>query len=69
MGQSARFELQYLTTNEAVPVELDGVMAARLADIRAALQDLAAGRFLDQPMSRESCPLCPHYFVCPALPS
>jgi superfamily I DNA/RNA helicase/Zn-dependent peptidase ImmA (M78 family) len=69
MGQGGRFELQYLTTNETVRVELDGVMAARLADIRAALQDLAAGRFLDLPKSREDCPLCPHYFVCPALPS
>ncbi len=40
LGQGARFEIQYLTTNENIPVTLDGVMAARLDDVRDALREL-----------------------------
>lgn len=68
LGPGARFELQYLTTNSAVPVNLDGVMAARLDDTREALRSLGLGRFPKAPRNREDCPRCPHYFICPSVP-
>jgi DNA helicase-2/ATP-dependent DNA helicase PcrA len=68
LGQGGRFEIQYLTTNEAVPVSLDGVMDSRLGDTRAALGDLVAGRFPATPKNCEDCPRCPYYFICPAVP-
>jgi hypothetical protein len=67
-GGGGRFELQYLTTNEAVGVSLAGVMADRLDKTRGALADLAAGRFPATPENREDCPRCPHYFICPIVP-
>ncbi|MCY4497244.1 MAG: ATP-dependent helicase [Rhodospirillaceae bacterium] len=63
---ACRFELQYLTTNDTVPVSLDGVMDGRLDDIRQALRDAAAGRY--PPTPNDGCPRCPHYFICPAAP-
>ena len=63
---AGRFEIQYLTTNDTVPVSLGGVMAARLRDIREVLQDVEAGRFPAKPS--EGCPRCPHYFICPTVP-
>ena len=63
---AGRFEIQYLTTNGTVPISLDGVMDGRLADVRGALRAAAAGRFPAAP--GESCPRCPHYFICPAVP-
>ena len=67
-GQGARFEVQYLTTNEPVMVKLDGVMAARLKDVHEALDDLAKGRYPAEPRNSEDCPRCPHYFICPSMP-
>ena len=66
MPGTGRFEVQYLTTNDTVPVSLDGVMSARLGEIREALQAAAAGRFPAKPS--EGCPRCPHYFICPTVP-
>ncbi len=68
-GGGGRFELQYLTTSEAVGVSLVGVMADRLDKTRGALADLAAGRFPAAPENREDCPRCPHYFICPSVPT
>ena len=63
---AGRFEIQYLTTNDTVPVSLDGVMDRRLDDVRLALRAAATGRF--SPTPGDSCPRCPHYFICPAVP-
>ena len=63
---AGRFEIQYLTTNDTVPVSLDGVMDRRLDDVRLALRAAATGRF--SPTPSDSCPRCPHYFICPAVP-
>ena len=68
-GQAARFEVQYLTADESVPVSLDGVMTARLGDVQTALEDLAEGRFPAEPKNAEDCPRCPHYFICPSVPA
>jgi DNA helicase-2/ATP-dependent DNA helicase PcrA len=68
-GGGGRFELQYLTTSEAVGVSLGGVMADRLDKTRGALADLAAGQFPAAPENREDCPRCPHYFICPSVPA
>jgi len=67
-GGGGRFELLYLTTNQAIDVALTGVMADRLDKTRGALIGLAAGRFPASPQNREDCPRCPHYFICPAVP-
>ncbi|MDE2133258.1 MAG: UvrD-helicase domain-containing protein [Alphaproteobacteria bacterium] len=67
-GGGGRFELQYLTTNEAVGVSLAGVMTDRLEKTREALAGLACGLFAADPDNRENCPRCPHYFICPAVP-
>ncbi len=63
---AGRFEIQYLTTHDTVPILLDSVMDRRLDDVRQTLRDAAAGRF--PPTPDESCPRCPHYFICPAVP-
>lgn len=68
-GEGGRFEIQYLTTNEAVDVPLDGVMADRLDATRGALAGLAAGAFPATPSDREACPRCPQYFICSAVPT
>ncbi|WP_028133520.1 ATP-dependent helicase [Bradyrhizobium japonicum] len=69
MGGSATFEVQYLTTNEPVPVTLDGVMKARLADAENALGRIAKGFYPAQPKDNgENCPRCPHYFICASVP-
>jgi hypothetical protein len=68
LGQSARFEVHYLTTNEPVGVDLDGVMTARLNDVRESLRALAKGGFPAKPRNGEDCPRCPHYFICPSVP-
>jgi DNA helicase-2/ATP-dependent DNA helicase PcrA len=69
MGRGATFEVQYLTTNEAVPVTLDGVMKTRVADARNALEQIAKGHYPAQPKDNgENCPRCPHYFICAAVP-
>ena len=63
---AGRFEIQYLTTNDTVPISLDGVIDGRLDDTRQALRDAAAGRY--PPTPDDGCPRCPHYFICPAVP-
>lgn len=63
-----RFELHYLTTNEAVAPSFTRVMAARLKECTEVLEGLAAGRFPATPDDRDACPRCPHYFICPAVP-
>jgi len=67
-GAGARFEVQYLTTDEKIPVELDGVMNARLNDVREALLNLGKGDFAATPRNNDDCPTCPHYFICPSVP-
>jgi hypothetical protein len=69
MGSKARFEVQYLTTNEPVPVTLDRVMADRLDDVQEALDGLAKGTYPAKPKNAEDCPRCPHYFICPSVPA
>ncbi|MCA1373571.1 MULTISPECIES: ATP-dependent helicase [unclassified Bradyrhizobium] len=70
MGASATFEVQYLTTNAPVPVVLDGVMKARLADVENALDQIAKGYYPAQPKDKgENCPRCPHYFICASVPN
>ena len=69
MGASAIFEVQYLTTNEPVPITLDGVMKARIADAENALDQIAKGHYPAQPKDNgENCPRCPHYFICASVP-
>jgi DNA helicase-2/ATP-dependent DNA helicase PcrA len=68
IGRGGRFELQYLTTNEAVPITLAGVMDARLDETRGVLAGLGLGRFPATPKNAEDCPRCPHYFICPSVP-
>lgn len=63
---TARFEAHYLTTGEATPVSLDGVMASRLSEAKAALAGIKAGEFPRK--VGENCPRCPHYFICPSVP-
>ncbi|HZT26576.1 MAG TPA: ATP-dependent DNA helicase [Pseudolabrys sp.] len=68
VGQGARFEVHYLTTNEPVPVALDRVMEDRLTDVREVLDQLAQGGYPAEPKNAEDCPRCPHYFICPRVP-
>jgi ATP-dependent DNA helicase UvrD/PcrA len=68
MGASATFEVQYLTTNEPVPITLDGVMKSRLADVENALDQISKGHYPAQPKDGENCPRCPHYFICASVP-
>lgn len=68
-GAGGRFEIRYLTTNEAVDVPLDGVMADRLDATRGVLAGLAGGSFPAAPDDREGCPRCPHYFICAVVPA
>lgn len=64
----ARIEALYLTTDEAVPVEMSAkVIASRLKKYDAAITGIRAGEFAAKPNDR-MCPRCPQYFICPALP-
>jgi DNA helicase II / ATP-dependent DNA helicase PcrA len=69
VGRNASFEVQYLTTNEPVPVTLDRVMKARLADVEKAFDQLAKGVYPAEPKNAEDCPRCPHYFICASVPA
>jgi DNA helicase-2/ATP-dependent DNA helicase PcrA len=69
IGGSGRFDVHYLTTNEAVDVSLDRVTTDRLNDALQILGRLAVGHFPAKPKSRENCPRCPHYFICPSVPT
>jgi superfamily I DNA/RNA helicase len=68
MGKNASFEVHYLTTNQPVPITLDGVMKNRLADADRALEQIAKGFYPAQPKDGEDCPRCPHYFICAGVP-
>lgn len=64
---SARVEALYLTTDEAVPVEMSAkVVASRLKKYDEAIAGIRAGEFAAKPSDR-MCPRCPQYFICPAL--
>ncbi len=66
-GQTDRFEIHYLAADETITIPLDRVMDSRLNDVAATLQDLAAGHFPPKPS--DDCPRCPHYFICPDMPT
>jgi DNA helicase-2/ATP-dependent DNA helicase PcrA len=68
LGPGGRFELQYLTTNEAVEISFARVMDSRLNKCREALAGIAAGYYPAIPNNREDCPRCPQYFICSAIP-
>lgn len=66
---SARVEVLYLTTDEAVPVAMSGtVIGNRLEKYDQAIADIRAGRFPPKPDDR-TCPRCPQYFICPGIPA
>ena len=65
---TARVEALYLTTDEAVPVEMSAkVISSRLKKYDEAIAGIRAGEFAATPNDR-MCPRCPQYFICPALP-
>ena len=64
----ARVEALFLTTDEAVPVEMSAkVIEGRLKKYDDAIAGISAGEFPPKPDDR-MCPRCPQYFICPALP-
>ena len=66
---NARVEVLYLTTDEARPVSMtSNVISRRLAKYDAAIAGIGAGLFPAKPNDR-TCPRCPQYFICPAVPS
>lgn len=66
---SARVEVLYLTTDEAVPVGMSGtVVGNRLEKYDQAIAGIRAGRFPAKPDDR-NCPRCPQYFICPGIPA
>ena len=68
LGQ-ARVEALFLTTDEAVSVPMSGrVINKRLAKYDEAIAGIRAGRFPAKPNDR-TCPRCPQYFICPAVPT
>jgi len=66
---SARVEILYLTTDDAVPMPMSGtVIGNRLKKYDQAIAGIRAGRFPAKPDDR-TCPRCPQYFICPAIPA
>lgn len=64
----ARVEVLYLTTDEAVEVSMtDKVIGNRLKKYDDAIAGIRAGNFPPKPNDR-TCPRCPQYFICPAVP-
>lgn len=64
----ARVEVLYLTTDEAVEVCMtDKVIGIRLKKYDEAIAGIRAGNFPAKPNDR-TCPRCPQYFICPAVP-
>lgn len=64
----ARVEVLYLTTDEAVEVSMtDKVIGNRLKKYDDAIAGIRAGNFPAKPNDR-TCPRCPQYFICPAVP-
>jgi superfamily I DNA/RNA helicase/Zn-dependent peptidase ImmA (M78 family) len=65
-GAGGRFEIRYLSSDDAVPISFTRVMSDRLDETRAAIAGLAAGSYPAIPS--DNCPRCPHYFICQAVP-
>ncbi|QOZ07502.1 ATP-dependent helicase [Bradyrhizobium sp. CCBAU 51765] len=66
LGGKGNFRIRYLSTDDEMPVKLDGVMQDRLERASAALSGLGQGAFPAKPS--DDCPRCPHYFICRAVP-
>lgn len=65
-GAGGKFEIRYLSSDDAVPISFARVMADRLEETKAAIAGLAAGEY--PPIPSDDCPRCPHYFICQAVP-
>jgi DNA helicase II / ATP-dependent DNA helicase PcrA len=66
LGTGGKFEIRYLSSDDAVPISFARVMADRLEETRAVIAGLAAGEY--PPIPSDDCPRCPHYFICRAIP-
>jgi hypothetical protein len=65
---SHRVEVLYLTSDQAVPVEMSvKVIGNRLEKYDGAIADITAGRFSPE-VNERNCPRCPQYFICPSVP-
>ena len=64
----ARVEVLFLTTDEARPIPMkEPVIRKRLEKYDDAIAGIRAGQFLARPNDR-TCPRCPQYFICSAVP-
>ena len=64
----ARVEALFLTTDEAKPVPMkETAIRNRLTKYDDAIAGIRAGRFAARPNDR-TCPRCPQYFICSAIP-
>ena len=64
----ARVEALFLTTDEARPVPMtETVIRRRLQKYDDAIAGIQGGLFAAKPNDR-TCPRCPQYFICPAVP-
>ncbi|UPT91704.1 ATP-dependent helicase [Bradyrhizobium barranii subsp. apii] len=66
LGGKGSFRIRYLSTDDEMPVKLDGVMPDRLERASAAMLGLGQGAYPAKPS--DDCPRCPHYFICSAVP-
>lgn len=68
-GPNTGFEVRYLAREETVTPRFDTVMPRRLQDVSEAIDGMRQGAFPAEPERSEDCPRCPHYFICPCVPS
>ena len=65
----ARVQALFLTSDEVVPISMSGkVIDNRLAKYDEAIAGIRKGHFPPKPNDR-TCPRCPQYFICPAIPT
>ena len=63
-GTGGKFEIRYLSSDDAVPISFARVMADRLEETKVVIAGVAAGEY--PPIPSDECPRCPHYFICQA---
>jgi hypothetical protein len=68
-GESYQVEVFSLSTGAAEPIELSGRKLQTLVGrYEAAIDGILTEDYRVDPADSRTCPRCPHYFVCPALP-
>ncbi len=68
-GESYQVEVFSLSTGAAEPIELSGrKLQTLLGHYEAAIDGILTEDYRVDPADSRTCPRCPYYFVCPALP-